>query len=179
MLHHEMFSSGIGYLKVLFDTSVLPMEDLPYVGFLKSLLGYVNTENYTYGDLASEIHLNSGGVSFSVTSYPDLQNRGQFKGYFMASARVLYDKIDFGFSILNEILTRSLLDDEKRVGEVISETRSRARMKLEGACHSAAVARATSYFSSASYFNDITGESVIMNFWKSWIRNIRLIRKHL
>ncbi len=157
VIHHEMFSSGIGYLKVLFDTSVLPMEDLPYVGFLKSLLGYVNTENYTYGDLASEIHLNSGGVSFSVTSYPDLKNRGQFKGYFMASARVLYDKIDFGFSILNEILTRSLLDDEKRVGEVISETRSRARMKLEGACHSAAVARATSYFSPASYFNDMTG----------------------
>lgn len=157
VIHHEMFSSGIGYLKVLFDTSVLPMEDLPYVGFLKSLLGYVNTENYTYGDLTSEIHLNSGGVSFSVTSYPDLKNRGQFKGYFMASARVLYDKIDFGFSILNEILTRSLLDDEKRVGEVISETRSRARMKLEGACHSAAVTRATSYFSPAAYFNDITG----------------------
>ena len=157
VIHHEMFSSGIGYLKVLFDTSVLPMEDLPYVGFLKSLLGYVNTENFTYGDLTSEIHLNSGGVSFSVTSYPDLKNNGQFKGYFLASARVLYDKIDFGFSILNEILTRSLLDDEKRVGEVISETRSRARMKLEGACHSAAVARATSYFSPTAYFNDMTG----------------------
>ena len=157
VIHHEMFSSGIGYLKVLFDTSVLPVEDLPYVGFLKSLLGYVNTENFTYGDLTSEIHLNSGGVSFSVTSYPDLNNNGQFKGYFLASARVLYDKIDFGFSILNEILTRSLLDDEKRVGEVISETRSRARMKLEGACHSAAVARATSYFSPTAYFNDMTG----------------------
>lgn len=157
VIHHEMFTSGIGYLKVLFDTSAVPVEDLPYVGFLKSLLGYVNTENYSYGDLTSEIHLNSGGVSFSVTSYPDLKNKGQFKGFFMASARVLYDKVDFGFSILAEILTRSILDDEKRVGEVISETRSRARMKLEGACHSAAVARATSYFSATSSYNDLTG----------------------
>lgn len=157
VIHHDMLTSGIGYLKVLFDTSAVPAEDLPYVGFLKSLLGYVNTEHFTYGDLTSEIHLNSGGVSFSVTSYPDLKNQGQFKGYFMASARVMYEKLDFGFSILGEILTRSILDDEKRVGEVINETRSRARMKLESSCHSAAVARATSYFSATSYFNDLTG----------------------
>ena len=70
---------------------------------------------------------------------------------------MLYDKLDFGFSILGEILKNSILDDEKRLGEVISETRSRGRMKLEGACHSAAVARATSYFSPTSYYNDNTG----------------------
>lgn len=157
VIHHEMFTSGIGYLKVMFDTSALPVEDLPYIGFLKSLLGYVNTENFTYGDLTSEIHLNSGGVSFSVTSYPDLREQGEFMGFFMASVRVLYEKLDFGFSILGEILTRSILDDEKRVGEVISETRSRARMKLEGSSHSAAVARATSYFSATSSYNDLTG----------------------
>ncbi|WP_143320872.1 insulinase family protein [Clostridium sp. HBUAS56010] len=157
VVHHEMFTSGIGYLKVLFDTSAVPQKDLPYAAFLKSLLGYVNTENFSYGDLTSEIHLNSGGVSFSMTSYPDLKNKGEFKGVFLANARVLYDKVDFGFSILAEILTRSILDDEKRVGEVISETRSRARMKLEGASHSAAVARATSYFSKTSAYNDLTG----------------------
>lgn len=157
VIHHEMFTSGIGYLKVLFDTSALPAEDLPYIGFLKALLGYVNTENFTYGDLTSEVHLNSGGVSFSVTAYPDLRKQGDFKGFFVASARVMYEKLDFGFSILGEILTRSLLEDEKRIGEVISETRSRARMKLEGSSHSAAVARATSYFSASSAYSDITG----------------------
>lgn len=157
VIHHEMFTSGIGYLKVLFDTSAIPEEDLRYVGFLKSVLGYVNTKNFTYGDLTSEIHLNSGGVNFSVTSYPNLKDHTDFKGVFVASARVMYDKLDFGFSILGEILKDSILDDEKRLGEVISETRSRARMKLEGASHSAAVARATSYFSPTSYYNDMTG----------------------
>lgn len=157
VVHHEMFTSGIGYLKLLFDTSRVPKEDLCYVGLLKSVLGFVDTEHYTYGDLTSEIHLNSGGINFSVTSYPNLKNSADFKGVFTASIRVLYDKLDFGFSILGEILKNSILDDEKRLGEVISETRSRGRMKLEGACHSAAVARATSYFSPTSYYNDNTG----------------------
>lgn len=72
VLHHNFFTSGIGYLKVLFNTEVLPQEDLPYAGLLKSILGSISTEHYSYSDLTSEIHLNSGGVDFSVTSYPDL-----------------------------------------------------------------------------------------------------------
>ena len=54
---------------------VLPEEDLCYVGLLKSVLGFVDTEHYTYGDLTSEIHLNSGGINLSVTSYPNLKKQ--------------------------------------------------------------------------------------------------------
>ena len=59
--------------------------------------------------------------------------------------------------ILAEILTRSKLDDEKRLGEILDETRSRARMKMEDASHGAAVGRASSYFSASAAFNDMTG----------------------
>ena len=56
VIHSNLFTSGIGYLKVLFDTSRVPVEDLPYVGLLKAVLGYVDTEHYSYGDLTSEIY---------------------------------------------------------------------------------------------------------------------------
>ena len=75
----------------------------------------------------------------------------------MASAKVLYEKLDFAFSILTEILTRSNLDNEKRLGEILDETRSRARMKMEDSSHAAAVGRASSYYSATSAFNDIIG----------------------
>ena len=55
MVRHDTFTSGIGYLKVLFDTSRVPVQDLPYVGLLKAVLGYVDTARHTYGDLSSEI----------------------------------------------------------------------------------------------------------------------------
>ena len=58
VIHSSMFTSGIGYLKVLFDTDRVPVEDLSYVGLLKSVLGYVDTEHYGYSDLSSEIYLN-------------------------------------------------------------------------------------------------------------------------
>ena len=164
VLHHNFFTSGIGYLKVLFNTEVLPQEDLPYAGLLKSILGSISTEHYSYSDLTSEIHLNSGGVDFSVTSYPDLADPERFTGAFVASIRVLYDKLDFGFTILEEILNHSVFTDEKRLGEVIQETRSRAKMKLENAGHSTAVSRATSYFSATAYYNELTGGTAYYDF---------------
>ena len=164
VLHHNFFTSGIGYLKILFNTSVLPQEDLPYAGLLKSVLGSISTEHYSYSDLTSEIHLNSGGMDFSVTSYAILQDAEQFTGAFVASIRVLYDKLDFGFTMLEEILNHSVFTDEKRLGEVIQETRSRARMKLENAGHSTAVSRATSYFSATAYYNELTGGTAYYHF---------------
>lgn len=171
VLHHNFFTSGIGYLKVLFDTSAVPQEDLYYVGLLKSVLGSVDTEHYSYSDLTSEIYLNSGGVDFAVNSYADLANPEQFTGAFVASARVLYDRLDFGFTMLEEILTRSVFNDEKRLYEVIQETRSRARMKLENAGHSTAVSRATSYFSASAYYNEMTGGTAYYHFLEKIAKN--------
>ena len=51
VIHTPLFTSGIGYLRILFDAMAVPQEDLPYVGLLKSILGYVNTEEHTYQDL--------------------------------------------------------------------------------------------------------------------------------
>lgn len=87
VIHSNLFTSGIGYLKVLFDTSRVPVEDLPYVGLLKAVLGYVDTEHYSYGDLTSEIYLNSGGVSFAVSSYPDARIQDSLQGPLLPAQR--------------------------------------------------------------------------------------------
>lgn len=157
VVHSNLFTSGIGYLNVLFQTDRIPVEDIPYVGLLGAVLGYVDTENYSYSDLSSEIHLNSGGISFSVNSYPDVAGQGGFTGVFAGSAKVFYNKLGFAFSMLTEILTRSNLGNEKRLGEVLDETRSRARMKLEGSSHAAAVGRASSYYTACGAYNDAIG----------------------
>ena len=157
VIHTELFTSGIGYLKILFNTDRVPAEDMPYVGLLKAVLGYMDTELHTYGDLTSEIYLNSGGMDFSVTSFIDLERPKNFTGAFVVSAKVLYEKLDFVFSTVTEILTKTKLDDEKRLGEILDETKSRARMRLDDGSHGAAVARATSYFSPTSAYNDMTG----------------------
>ena len=171
VLHHNIFTSGIGYLKVLFMTDTVPQEELPYVGLLKAVLGSVSTEKYSYSDLTSEIHLNSGGLDFSVSSFANLEEPEHFTGAFIASIRVLYDRLDFGFGMIEEILNHSVLDDEKRLCEIIREARSRGRMRLEQAGHSTAVSRATSYFSPTAYYNELTGGISYYHFLEDLEKN--------
>ncbi len=156
VVHHDLFTSGIAYLKVLFDMNHVPTADLPYAALLRSVLGYVDTEHYSYGDLTSEINLNTGGISFGTDSHVKLDGPGHFVGVFTADMKVLYEKLDTGAGLLAEILTTSKLDDVKRLGEVLRETRSRSRMQLENASHRAAVNRARSYFSPIAAFNEWT-----------------------
>ncbi|MDO4268979.1 MAG: insulinase family protein, partial [Eubacteriales bacterium] len=179
VLHHDFFTSGIGYLKVLFNTNTVPEEDLPYVGLLKSVLGSVDTEHYSYSDLTSEIYLNSGGLDLSVTSYANLEDPEDFTGAFTASIRVLYDRLDFGFGMMEEILNRSCFTDFKRLYEVILETKSRAKMRLEGAGHSTAVSRATSYFSPTAYYNELTGGVAYYHFLEETAKNFEAEKEKL
>ena len=146
VLAHELFTSGIGYLRVMFRTDHVPSRDLPYVGLLKAVLGFVDTTKHIQR-FVGWINLNTGGITLSVSSYADSRKQGAFTGIFTASARVLCMRSwTSDFSAIAEILLDSILDDEKRLGEIVAETKSKSRMRLNQAAHSAAVMRASSYY---------------------------------
>ena len=42
-LYHEVPTNGIAYLDLMFDLKNLAPEKVPYLGLLKSVLGYVDT----------------------------------------------------------------------------------------------------------------------------------------
>ena len=71
-LYHDVFTSGIHYVDFMFDIKHIRQEDLPYVGLLKAVLGYVDTEHYGYADLSNEIDLQTGGISNNTVSYTHL-----------------------------------------------------------------------------------------------------------
>ena len=131
------------------------------------MLGYVDTEHYSYSDLTSEIYLNSGGLDFSVGGSQKMGEPGNFTGTFTASVKVLYEKLDFAFEMLEEILLRSKLTDEKRLGEILDED-----YVPEPECvwrtdsHSSAAMRAASYYSPLSSFYDRTGGIGFYQFWR-------------
>lgn len=170
VIHHELFTAGIGYLRVLFNMNRLPMEELPYAALLKTVLGYVDTERHSYKDLSNEIFLNSGGVGFSITAYPQAESGG-FTGVFSANIKVLYEKLNFGFEILSEIFGETKLDDEKRLREILNEVKSKGQMRLMNAGHSAAMSRATSYFSDSSYFNEMVSGLTYFRCVEAWVKD--------
>ncbi|HIT89871.1 MAG TPA: insulinase family protein, partial [Candidatus Merdenecus merdavium] len=157
LLHHNLSTNGIGYLNILFDTNQVPEALLPYMGILKSVLGYMDTENFKYGELFNEINIHSGGIYTSLSLYPNLKNKKDIKVAYEVKAKVLYSQMDFAFNMIKEILFSTKFDDEKRLYEIIAQLKSRLQMSLTSAGHSTAATRSMSYFSPVSYLSDLTG----------------------
>lgn len=155
VVHHNFFTSGIGYLDLLFDASNVSNELVPYMGILKSVLGYVDTKNYSYGDLYNEVNIKTGGISNSINLFPNLNNREEFKVKFQIKSKVLYENLNSSFEMIKEILLNSKLEDEKRLYEIIAQLKSRLQMTMNSAGHSVAVMRGCSYFSPVSYYSDL------------------------
>lgn len=154
VLHHEIDTNGIGYLELLFDMKHIPEDLVPYMGILKSVLGYVDTEHYEYGDLFNEINARSGGILFGISVFADSTDNQKFTPMAGIKAKALYQDISFVFMMIKEILKTSKLDDEKRLYEIIAKMKSRLQMSLVSSGHTTAAMRALSYFSAGSCFQE-------------------------
>ncbi len=158
VIFHEIETNGIGYIDLMFDLSGISEELLPYAGILQSVLGIIDTENYEYGELFNEINAHTGGIGTALEVYPDVTKvrEKEFKATFEIKAKALYPKLPVAFSMMREILTKSKLDDEKRLREILAMTKSRLQMKFQSSGHTTAALRALSYLSPLSKFKDLT-----------------------
>ena len=157
VVFHEVDTNGIGYVDLLFDLSGIQEEELPYVGILQAVLGVIDTEHYGYGELFNEINMHTGGIATSVELYPDVTKvkEKEFRATFEIKAKALYDKLPVAFAMMQEILTKSKLDDEKRLKEILATAKSRLQMRFQSAGHVTAASRALTYTSPLSKFKDL------------------------
>ncbi|MCI8429389.1 MAG: insulinase family protein [Lachnospiraceae bacterium] len=154
LLHQDIFTNGISYIRLLFDAERLPASLIPYMGILKHVLGFVDTENYSYGELFNEINCHTGGIGPAINLYGNMQEREKYRVMFELKTKVLSEKTDFAFAMMREILHRTKLTDKKRLYEIVAQLKSRLQMYLTSSGHSAAAMRAMAGFSASARLND-------------------------
>ena len=145
-------SKGVLYLRLQFHTDGLSEEELSYLSFLKTCLAYMDTENYRFQDFNSEIYLHTGGFSVDLTAYPDFVEKDRYTGVLALDFKLLQGELKNAVEYLEEMLFRTVYQEEKRLSEILLEAKSRERMRLEGSGHSYAVNLAMSAFSPSSHF---------------------------
>ena len=157
LMHHEYETNGIAYINFLLDASKVPAEDLPYLGILRGVLGYVDTEHYSYASLADEIGCRTGGIAAGISVYPMGDGRQEIKAGFGFQIRTLTDELPFCFDMIQEILLTSDLAGEKRLKDLIGKMKSRVGTSLQEAGNATAATRSMSHFSGFAWFNDQIG----------------------
>ena len=155
VIKHDIFTNGIAYVGYYFSLNQVSLELLPYISLLTALYKEVDTKNRTYGSLANEIDLKTGGIGLQLNAFAVKKELGEYKINLAIKTKVLYENLADAFSLMEEILFTSQITDKKRMKEVLAELVSQMKMSIPDSGHTAMANRALSYFSAGAYLKEI------------------------
>jgi Zn-dependent M16 (insulinase) family peptidase len=154
IIKHDIFSNDIAYIEWIFDTRKVNQDDLQYIALLSDLLGKLSTKNYNYGDLSSTIYKETGGVSFATRTYVNGKKQ-EYYPKFVLSGKAISSKIEPLVALSKEVITSTLFDDEKRLKEVLLQSKSRLEMAINSRGDNYASTRVASYFAESSQYSEL------------------------
>lgn len=156
VLSYPIFTNKIIYLRLLFDTRVVPQELIPYVSLLSDLLGELNTVNFSYGELDTELNIHTGGLSTGLNVYQENSNMRTFLPQLVVDAKVMADKFSKLMDLEAEIIKNTRYKDPERVKEVITRLQSRLEALMKNRGLNVALMRLESYFSPSGRYSELT-----------------------
>ncbi len=177
VIHHNVYTNKIAYVRLMFDIKQVPRELLPYASLLSLVLGYTDTDNHTYLDLSNEININTGGITTNVRSF-SVKGSEKYYPVFEFSAKVLYDKLTESLLLVEEIIRQTKLEDKKRLKEIVDEMKSKLQMNFNSSGHSVAIDRAMSYYSAHGLFKEITTGIEFYKFMEDLSENYQTKAEH-
>jgi presequence protease len=156
VIHHNVYTNGIAYLRLLFNVKDIPKELLPYASLLAYVVGNMDTEKYSYLELSNETNIHTGGISNNVRSFAIKGTSERYYPVFEYTTKVLYNELSEAFRLIEEMIYHSKFEDKKRLKEIVGEMKSKLQMHFNSSGHSVAVDRAMSYYSVHGLFKEIT-----------------------
>lgn len=154
-LFHDLFTNGIGYLRLMFKLDKVPERLFPYLGILKGTLMLLNTEHYSYAELFNESNIKTGGISADVNVYGSIRDEQKHTVTMELKTKVLYENLEEAIELMREIMMTSDFTDKKRVKEILAEGKSKMQGQMTSAGHSVAMTRALSGISKTAAYNEL------------------------
>lgn len=155
VLHYKDFTNDIIYAELFFDLHALPQDLIPYGRLLTEVLGKMNTENYSYGELDNALNIHTGGFNTYLSTYLENNSDDKLIAKFRISAKATVDKADKLYELTEEILQRSKLNDKERLKEVLIRHHSQTEAMAKNNGIGYAINRLSSYFSNQGMVNEL------------------------
>ena len=145
-MEHPVFSNGVGYVGLLFDSRDLTEEEAILVPLLGTMTRGLGAAGRSYAEMATRIDRYTGGIGLSELTGNRLDGSLPPFVFVSAGGALLEHNAAPFFEILSELLTQSNIDNPKRVKELLLESAA----SLDSAVVSRGHAFARSYAAAVS-----------------------------
>ena len=167
--HQE--TNGIVYTTLSHDISFIEKEEMETMSLLLSLIGLIDTKNYTYEELNNEIYKATGGISFNPSVYVDAKDKEKYVLRMNIKMKSTADKLGRGLEIIDEIMNNSLLDSKKRIKELLNILKSRIESTMLQNGHQFIISILKSYYSRVADIQSHIGGLNYYDFMRDSVEN--------
>ena len=157
VLRHPSPAEGIVYLKLYFDISDTPLEELADLHFMALLLGKLATRQRDARSLLREIKTHIGQLNFSLVPVADPSHNDRCRLYFTVTCSTLDSEVDHALRLIREILTGTLFDDKAAIYAQLVQHREYLRQVTIQAAQYFGVIRVKGHFTARDAAREALG----------------------
>lgn len=170
VLHHDIDTNGIAYIKMLFDASAISYEDINYIFLLEEFIGRTATKNYSYEALANAVNLHTGGMRFAVVTYDKEGDVDAYMPKFIFKSKVLVNKVSEMIALLQEIVFNSDFSAKDRIKDLATQCRSDFEMSILRSGHQLVLDELMAYFTPKERYDNL-GDLRFYDFIKNFLND--------
>ena len=147
LLYQALPTNKVTYLNWYFDMTGISPELLPYCNLLSDVLGKMNTDEYSYAELAKYTDMYTGGIAFQMEALSRESDCNNYSIKFSLAAKCLTAKLPELFKILKAMTLHTQFEDRTRLKELMDQIKTDWDNTFFAKGQTVAAARLTSYFS--------------------------------
>ena len=157
VMHSDQFTNGIVFASYYFDVRSLPQDKIPYASLLSAILGKMNTEKYTFGELDNELNIHTGGFSSELSTFLENRSDEGMVPKLLVSAKSTKEKSGKMADLMAEILVHSNYRDTARLKSVLTRHFAGVDSDIKQNGLNYARTRVASYYSQSGMYGELTG----------------------
>ena len=152
---HPIFTDGIIYSNLYFDSSKVPQDKVLYLKLLANILGNVKTEKYDLMQLSNRIRKDTGGLSFNSTQFRNSIHKDEYYPKMNISISALNNTLPKAMELLEEVMNHSVFNDKNRMKGLLKTLKVNYESMFINGGNSIAIERTLSYLSNSGKYVDL------------------------
>ncbi|MEN6622228.1 MAG: insulinase family protein [Smithella sp.] len=133
-LEHEIFTNGIVYFDLVFDTSHIPEDLQQYLPLLGKIISGMGAAGLSYDELAKRIALKMGGFGYDLSAGLSAYSCSCWQKMTISGSS-LYRNLPDALNIVSDILCAGDLEDKARMYDLITERKNNLQSAIVPSGH--------------------------------------------
>ncbi|MDG5815289.1 insulinase family protein [Chitinispirillales bacterium ANBcel5] len=168
---HPLFTSGITYLDIGFDLSVVPADLLYFVPIYLELMNRCGAGEYSYEKMAKRVTLSTGGIDTSAVCRTKISSEQDLLFMAFFHGKSLEARFAEMLQIFTDLLTKPDLSNEKQIRDLLVEERNEMASSVISSGHSFAMTNASSALIRSKYIGEVMGGISQLRFLDELVKN--------